>query len=92
VFQVVASPDGRDGSVTVKSDAFLYAGLFKAGQSATYTLTSGRHVWVHVAQGEVSINGHELGAGDAMSLVQEDAISVQGTEAGTGEVLLFDLG
>jgi redox-sensitive bicupin YhaK (pirin superfamily) len=89
--RLVASPTGRDGSVTVHTDAFLYAGLFEQGESAELTLGAGRHAWVHVARGEVRLNGRELKAGDGAALTEETALRVEGVDGG-GEVLVFDLG
>lgn len=92
VLKVVASPDGRDGSVTVRSDVILMAGLFREKHSAIYTLPAGRHAWVQVARGKVLINGYTLNAGDAMAMAEEESITVQGVDVAPGEVLLFDLG
>ena len=90
--RVVASPDGRDGSVTLHADATLYAGLFGAGQSARLELTPGRHAWVHVARGSVRVNGQDLAAGDAVAISNEAAVTVEGRpESDAGEVLVFDL-
>lgn len=88
--RVVASPDGREGSVTIHSDATLYAGLFDAGESAEHALASGRHAWVHVARGKARVNGHDLGPGDAVALSDEALVRVEGIEG--SEVLVFDLG
>jgi redox-sensitive bicupin YhaK (pirin superfamily) len=87
--RLVASPDGRDGSVTVHTDARLYAGLFAPGERATLELASGRHAWVHVARGRARVNGKELGAGDAAALSDEAAVTVEGVDG--AEVLVFDL-
>ncbi len=87
---LVASPEGRDGSVTVTSDAAIYAGIFGAGEKATHALAKGRHAWVHVATGEARVNGHALSAGDALALTDEAEVVVEGTTL--GEVLVFDLG
>lgn len=92
VLKVVASPDGRDGSVTVRSDVILMAGLFRERRSATYTLPTGRHAWIQVARGKVLINGYTLNAGDSMSMAEEEEVTVQGIDVAPGEVLLFDLG
>ncbi|HTV18367.1 MAG TPA: pirin family protein [Polyangiaceae bacterium] len=88
--RVVASPDGRDGSVTLHTDATLYAGLFGAEQSARHELAPGRHAWVHVARGTATVNGQELSAGDALALSNESSVAVSGS-ADTAEVLVFDL-
>lgn len=87
--RVVASPDGRDGSVTLHADAFVHAGLFGAGEAAALALASDRHAWVHVARGKVRVNGRELSAGDAAALSGEPAVRIEGVDG--GEVLVFDL-
>jgi quercetin 2,3-dioxygenase len=88
--RVVASPDGRDGSITVHTDAVVHAGLFEEGETAELALDKSRHVWVHVARGKVRVNGHELQAGDGAALSEEAAVRIEGVEG--GEVLVFDLG
>jgi redox-sensitive bicupin YhaK (pirin superfamily) len=88
--RLVASPDGREGSTTVHSDALLYAGHFEAGQSAELRLADGRHAWVQVARGKVSVNGHPLHAGDGAAFSSEPSVSIASGEG--AEVLVFDLG
>lgn len=85
---VVASPDGRFGSLTVHADAVVYAGVLARGEEATLRLAPGRHGWVQVARGKVTLNGHALSAGDGAGVVDEEVIRIEG---GEGEVLLFDL-
>jgi len=87
--RVVASPDAREGSVTLHSDAVLYAGLFDAGEAAELTLAPARHGWVQVARGRVKVNGTALGAGDGAALTGETKLRIEGVEA--AEVLVFDL-
>ncbi len=89
---LVASPDGRDGSVTVHSDASVYAGLLGDGQAAELRLAPGRHAWVQVARGAVRVNGHELGAGDGLALSDQPAVQLFGRGRDAAEVLVFDLG
>ncbi len=88
--RVVASPDGRDGSVTVHADAIVYAGVFDDGERASLELPRGRHAWIHVARGRVRANGRDLKEGDGAAVSDEPAVVIQG--AGGGEVLVFDLG
>jgi redox-sensitive bicupin YhaK (pirin superfamily) len=88
--RTVASPDGRDGSVTIHTDAVMYAGLFDGGESARFALTSGRQAWVQVARGEVQVNGRPLRAGDGASFVDESDLFIEGGRG--GEVIVFDLG
>jgi len=87
--RVVASPDAREGSVTLHSDAVLYAGLFEAGETAALTLAPARHGWVQVARGRVTVNGTALGAGDGAAITSETQLQIEGVEA--AEVLVFDL-
>jgi redox-sensitive bicupin YhaK (pirin superfamily) len=87
--RVVASSDGRDGSVTIHGDAVLHAGLFRTGEAAELPLAAGRHAWVQVARGKVRVNGRELEAGDGAALSEEASVRVEGID--DGEVLVFDL-
>jgi redox-sensitive bicupin YhaK (pirin superfamily) len=88
--RLVASPDGREGSVTIHSDQRMYAGLLGRGDRASLSLAEGRHAWVHVVRGRLRVNGNELGAGDGAALSDEPAVSVEGLD-GEAEVLVFDL-
>jgi quercetin 2,3-dioxygenase len=88
--RLVASPDGRDGSVAIHTDAALYAGVFDAGERAALALDAGRHAWVQLARGRLRVNGRELEAGDGVALTDEASVQVEGLKRG-GEVLVFDL-
>ena len=87
--RLVASSDGREGSVTIHQDASIYAGVFAAGERATFTLPAGRHAWVHVAKGSVSLNGESLAAGDGAAITAEETLALVGADE--AEVLVFDL-
>jgi redox-sensitive bicupin YhaK (pirin superfamily) len=87
--RLVASPDGRDGSVSMQQNAFLYAGLFNDTEHAELPLASGRLAYVHVARGSININGEQLQAGDALKLSDETQVQLQGGD--NAEVLVFDL-
>lgn len=87
--RLVASPDGRDGSVSMHADARLYAGLFDRGEATTLALDAGRHAWVQVARGKVRVNGQELERGDGMALVEEPSVQIEGVD--DAELLVFDL-
>ena len=86
--RLVASPDGREGSVRMHQDAFLHAGLFDGAERAGLELRDGRLGYVHVARGKVVVNGHSLGAGDALKTDSENIALSEGQGA---EVLVFDL-
>ncbi len=87
--RLIASPDGEDGSVTIHQDARVYAGLFDGAETARLELGDGRRAYVHVAHGAITVNGTQLGAGDAARIEDEDAIRIAGGNA--AEVLVFDL-
>ncbi|HEY1957304.1 MAG TPA: pirin family protein [Polyangiaceae bacterium] len=86
--RVVASNDGREGSVTIHADATVYAGVFDAGDAAELALAGSNGAWVHVATGAARVNGRELRAGDGAS-IEGEPVRVEGTTG--GEVLVFDL-
>jgi redox-sensitive bicupin YhaK (pirin superfamily) len=87
--RLVASPDGRDGSVTLHADASIRAGLFDAGQRFEMALDPARRTYVHVVRGSVDVNGKRLSSGDALELEKEDLLTLVGAAA--AEVLVFDL-
>jgi len=87
--QLVASPDGREGSVTIHQDAFVYAALLDGADCATHKLQPGRRAYVHVARGRVTANGQPLEAGDALKATNTPEITLKEGEG--AEVLLFDL-
>ncbi len=86
---LVASPDGREGSVTVHADASLHAGLFDGEERAELALRPGRIGYVHLARGSLRVNDHELKAGDALRLENEPGLVLEGGQ--DAEVLVFDL-
>jgi len=87
--RLIASPDGRDGSVTIHQDALLYAALLDGKDKATHALAAGRKAYVHVARGEVKLNGEPLTGGDGVRIVDEKNLEL--SDARNAEVLLFDL-
>jgi len=87
--RLIASPDGRDGSVTIHQDARVYAGVLDAGDSVRQALDLARRAYVHVARGEVNVNGEKLKAGDGARIRGATEITLRDGKG--GEVLLFDL-
>jgi hypothetical protein len=88
-FTLVTSKAGRDGSVAINQDADLYIAKLEAGNEAAHALKPQRHAWVHVAEGEVKLNGDTLKAGDAVALSDESKVKL--VAAKPSQVLLFDL-
>ena len=87
--RLIASSEGRDGSVTIHQDASVYAAMLDGAERASHALAPGRKAYVHVARGSVTVNGNALGAGDALKASGESAIVIEtGDDA---EILLFDL-
>ncbi len=87
--RLVASEDGREGSVTVHQDVDIYASLLSPGATVSHPRRSGRHLWLHVARGRVEVAGRTLEAGDAIATDDADALTITGQE--DAELLLFDL-
>jgi len=89
VFHLVTSKTGRDGSLAIQQDADLWLAKLGAGDRVTHELASERHAWIHVAEGEVTLNGEKLSAGDASAV--DDAASLKLFASKPSQVLLFDL-
>lgn len=87
--RLIASPDGKDGSVTIHQDAKLYISLLEPGEEVTHELGKDRYAWLQVAKGAVELNSKKLGQGDGAAVSDEPTVRIRGTE--DSEVLLFDL-
>ena len=87
--RLIASNDGRDGSVLIHQDASIYATIINGGDALEHKLAAGRTGYVHVVRGVVTVNGVDLKGGDALKITAESAVSLAKAEA--AEVLLFDL-
>ncbi|HZQ74592.1 MAG TPA: pirin family protein [Burkholderiales bacterium] len=87
--RLIASEDGAEGSVRIHQDARVYAGLFDGSENAQLTLQPDRLAYVHVARGEVSVNGTALAAGDGLKVSETSRLDISGGKA--AELLLFDL-
>jgi hypothetical protein len=86
---LLASKDGREGSIQVHQDVALWMTRLGEGDQRAHVLAPGRHAWVHVARGSVALNGLELDEGDGAALSEETDVRLVGR--GDAEVLLFDL-
>ena len=87
--RLIASRDGRDGSVTIHQDVDLYAGLLDLGDRVTHVLRPGRRAWVQVARGQVRLGDSLLRPGDGAAIQEEAAVDLTATQP--AEVLVFDL-
>lgn len=86
---LIASKSGREDSIRINQDADLWLAKFSNGQTLTHELKPQRHAWVQVAEGEVTLNGKPLSAGDAAAVSDESKLELAGK--GKAQVLLFDL-
>ncbi|HVR34408.1 MAG TPA: pirin family protein [Methylomirabilota bacterium] len=86
---LVTSKTGRDDSIAINQDADLWLARLGEGRRVTHELAPGRHAWVHVAEGGVTLNGQNLGEGDAAAISEERSLELSGGKP--AQVLLFDL-
>ena len=87
--RLIASPDGREGSVTIHQDALVYAALLEGKDAVAHRLAPARRAYVHIARGAVKVNGSALKVGDGAKIENESSIELK--DARDAEVLLFDL-
>ncbi len=89
-WRLVASPDGRDGSLTVHQDVALLRSQLTKGAHINYPVRPERHVWIQVIEGTVEVNGERLEEGDGAAIESPDDVVVAGT-GDVSDLLLFDL-
>ncbi|MGH8601010.1 MAG: pirin family protein [Burkholderiales bacterium] len=87
--RLIASRDGRDGSLRIHQDAALYAALLDGPDAVVHRLAANRKAYVHIARGQVAVNGQLLEAGDAAKIGAIGEVRLD--HAVGAEVLLFDL-
>jgi len=87
--RLVASPDGRDGALTIHQDARVYLATLGPGQAVAHALEPGRHAWLQVTRGEVDLNGQRLATSDGAAVSDESHLDIAARD--DAEVMLFDL-
>jgi redox-sensitive bicupin YhaK (pirin superfamily) len=87
--RLIASNDGRDGSVTVRQDVSLFASIFGEGQSVNYAMNEARYGWIQVARGTVTVNGQRTEQGDGAIAMGESSLEIVADQP--SEILFFDL-
>jgi len=87
--RLVASPDGRDGSLLIHQDTSMYAARPKNGETLNHKLAAGRTAYLHVTKGELQLNGITMHGGDGTTITDEPTLELTGKN--NAEVLLFDL-
>jgi redox-sensitive bicupin YhaK (pirin superfamily) len=88
--RLVASADGRDGSIVIYQDVQLFASVLNAGDQVTYPLSPERKAWLQLARGALELNGRALETGDGVALESESNLQIEAKRNDT-ELLLFDL-
>jgi redox-sensitive bicupin YhaK (pirin superfamily) len=86
---LATSKTGRDGSIAIHQDADLWVAKLNEGGAVNHKLAAGRHAWVHVAEGEVTLNGTPMSGGDAAAVSEESVLELKASKP--SQVLLFDL-
>jgi len=86
---LLISPNGADGSLDIHQDAKLFSGLLDAGTRVDHSIAPGRHAWIQVARGQVTLNGVTLAQGDGAAVSQETGLAIEAIS--DAEVLVFDL-
>ena len=87
--RLIASNDGREGSVSMRQDAAIYATILDGDDALSHPLAAGRQAYVHVIRGSASVNGVALQGGDALKISGEEAVRLE--QASGAEILVFDL-
>jgi redox-sensitive bicupin YhaK (pirin superfamily) len=87
--RLVASRDGREGSVLIHQNASVYASLLEPGETVSRSLAAGRGAWLHLVSGAATLNGTMLSTGDGAAVENETALEIVATAP--SELLLFDL-
>lgn len=88
-FRLIASPDGRDGSLTIRQDAAIHAAVLEADGELVHSLAKGRRYWLQVAKGELDVNGKTVMEGDGLAVARETSLAIWARSR--SEILLFDL-
>ena len=87
--RLIASNDGRDGSVTVHQDVSVFASILGADETVKYDMDQTRYGWIQVARGAINVNGQRAGQGDGAVVMGESSLEIAAEES--AEILLFDL-
>jgi len=87
--RLVASPDGREGSVTIHQDASMYASILSKGKELSFSLANSRRAYIQVLRGALKVNSERLNAGDGAKITGEKVINL--AAADESELLMFDL-
>ena len=87
--RLVASRDAADGSLLIQQDARIFLSQLDAGARLDHAISTGRHAWLQVLRGAVSLNGQQLATSDGAAVSDEAQLAIEATQ--DAEIMLFDL-
>ncbi len=87
--RLVAARESVDGSLLIHQDARIFLSKIDAGQQVVYEPATGRHAWLQVLRGSVSLNSDDLQTSDGAAVTEENLLTIQATS--DAEIMLFDL-
>ena len=87
--RLVAAQGGRDGALTIHQDASVYIASLEPGEAVSHPLAAGRHGWVQVATGAVTLNGVRLEEGDGAAVSKEAKLDLRAEMP--SDLIVFDL-
>ncbi|HEV3415211.1 MAG TPA: pirin family protein [Pirellulales bacterium] len=87
--RLVASPEGSDGSLAIHQDARVYLSTLVPGESVAHAIAPGRHAWLQILRGSVSVNGTSLETSDGLAASDEPSLTIVANQP--AEIMLFDL-
>jgi redox-sensitive bicupin YhaK (pirin superfamily) len=87
--RLVASPEGSDGSLAIHQDARVYLSTLVPGESVAHAIAPGRHAWLQILRGRVSVNGTSLETSDGLAASDEPSLTIVANQP--AEIMLFDL-
>ena len=91
-WQLILSPDGRDGSMAIRQDAELRTVQLTEDRTITHTVAgASRGLWLFVLEGQVSTKGETLEKGDSLALSEADTVEIAQAGQGAAKIMLFDL-
>ena len=87
--RIVAARESVDGSLKIHQDARIFLSKIDAGQQVVHEVAAGRHAWLQVLRGSVSLNGNDLQTSDGAAVSEENLLTINATD--DAEIMLFDL-
>jgi redox-sensitive bicupin YhaK (pirin superfamily) len=89
--RLLAGPQKSNGAAQINQDARVFVAELNDGDQVDYELATGRHAWLHVIRGSVTLNNKALNTGDAAAVSSETSLTITSTNSEATEILLFDL-